>query len=194
MANHFSAAACAAALACAALSTLAPEAAQAQGQTATPTPAQSAGGKSTVYRCGNSYSQVPCADAAIPARAVDVDDPRSPEQVQAAREAARRDAEAARGLQTEREKREREEREAREKRDRANAKAQAEAAAQARAAERAAIAEQQRREREMIVLPRKPPTGVQNDATKPPAPGASRPFTAVSPPPARPGAAPAPQR
>ncbi|MFM2208914.1 MAG: hypothetical protein RIQ96_557, partial [Pseudomonadota bacterium] len=69
-----------------------------------------------------------------------------------------------------------------------------EAAAQARAAERAAIAEQQRREREMIVLPRKPPTGVQNDATKPPAPGASRPFTAVSPPPTRPGAAPAPQR
>lgn len=192
MANHFSAAACAAALACAALSTLAPEPAQAQ--TATPTPAQSAGGKSTVYRCGNSYSQVPCADAAIPARAVDVDDARSPEQVQAAREAARRDAEAARGLQTEREKREREEREAREKRDRANAKAQAEAAAQARAAERAAIAEQQRREREMIVLPRKPPTGVQNDATKPPAPGASRPFTAVSPPPARPGAAPAPQQ
>ncbi|MEN9778887.1 MAG: hypothetical protein RL014_35 [Pseudomonadota bacterium] len=193
MANHFSAAACAAALACAALSTLAPEPAQAQAPSQAPS--QSAGGKSTVYRCGSTYSQVPCADAATPARAVDVDDPRSPEQVQAAREAARRDAEAARGLQTEREKREREEREAREKRDRANAKAQAEAAAQARAAERAAIAEQQRREREMIVLPRKPPTGVQNDATKPPAPGASRPFTAVSPPPARPGAAPAqPQR
>ncbi|MFM8610520.1 MAG: hypothetical protein ACKOCJ_08645 [Burkholderiaceae bacterium] len=148
---------------------------------AAPVQAQTAGaGKATVYRCGNTYSQTPCADVSTPASPVEVADPRSPEQVRAAREVAERDASAAKALQTEREKREREQREAQAARERATARAQAQAADQARAAERAAIAEQQRREREMIVIPRKPAT---------PASG-NKPFTAVAPEPARPASAP----
>lgn len=55
--------------------------------------AQPAGaGKATVYRCGNTYSQTPCADTATPGSQVDVADPRSPEQVRAARDAAERAA------------------------------------------------------------------------------------------------------
>ena len=41
----------------------------------------------TVYRCGNSYSQSPCADA----RALEADDPRTEAQRAAAREGLARD-------------------------------------------------------------------------------------------------------
>lgn len=154
---------------------------QALAQTGAPAPVAP-----TVYRCGNSYSQWPCADPATPARALDLADPRSADQRQAAREAARHDAEALRTLQAEREKRERDERQAQAAQERANMRAQQLAADQARAAERAAQAEQQRREREMIILPRKathPAASQQANAAGP------KPFTAVNPPPGRsPGA------
>ena len=59
----------------------------------------------TVYRCGPDgrvYSQTPCADG----KPVTVDDPRSGEQQQAAREVAGRDADHARKLADERQQRE----------------------------------------------------------------------------------------
>lgn len=138
----------------------------------------------TVYRCGNTYSQTPCADPAGAARPVDVADPRTPEQTKAAREAAARDNQAVQTLQREREARERREREA----EAARQRAAAAAAAQAQAAERAALAEQQRREssREVIVIPRKTPAA---SPTSPSSPAGPKPFTAVAPAPAKPASA-----
>lgn len=59
----------------------------------------------TIYRCGpdgRSYSQVPCADG----KPLTVDDPRSANQQQAAREVAAGDAALARNLADERRQRE----------------------------------------------------------------------------------------
>jgi hypothetical protein len=59
-----------------------------------------------VYRCGadgRSYSQKPCAAG----RSVDVDDPRSPQQVAQARQAALHDAQLAEALARDRQRRER---------------------------------------------------------------------------------------
>ena len=44
-----------------------------------------------IYRCGNAYSQKPCAGGAV----VQADDPRSAQQRQEAQEVARRDAKVA---------------------------------------------------------------------------------------------------
>lgn len=52
----------------------------------------------TVYRCGDSYSQKPCAGG----RAVDVEDPRSPTQREQARTAAQRDARTAQAMERDR--------------------------------------------------------------------------------------------
>jgi hypothetical protein len=52
-----------------------------------------------VYRCGNTYSSTPCEGG----RAVEATDPRSGEQVKAAREQARREQAAGKALQRERE-------------------------------------------------------------------------------------------
>ena len=54
-----------------------------------------AAGPSTVYRCGNSYSQTPCEGAAT----VAADDERTPAQRAQTLEAARRDAAQARALE-----------------------------------------------------------------------------------------------
>lgn len=51
-----------------------------------------------VYRCGNSYQAKPCAGG----QAVDAADPRSADQVQQAREAAKREAALARQMAAER--------------------------------------------------------------------------------------------
>jgi hypothetical protein len=45
----------------------------------------------TIYRCGDSYSQQPCAGA----RTLSVDDPRTPAQAKQTQDAALRDAKAA---------------------------------------------------------------------------------------------------
>lgn len=52
----------------------------------------------TVYKCGNTYSQVPCPDA----RTVQIDDKREPEQKQQADAAIRRDTKLAKSLEKER--------------------------------------------------------------------------------------------
>ncbi len=80
----------------------------------------------TVYRCGNTYSSTPCEGG----RAVEATDPRSGEQVKAAREQARRDQKAGQAMQREREQSE-------------AAHARAEAAAQKAEASRAREAQRQ---------------------------------------------------
>jgi hypothetical protein len=52
----------------------------------------------TVYKCGNTYSQVACPDA----QTVQVDDPRAPEQKQQADAATRSEAALAQSLEKER--------------------------------------------------------------------------------------------
>lgn len=52
----------------------------------------------TIYKCGNTYSQVACPDA----QTVQADDPRKPEQKQQADAATLRDAKLAQSLEKER--------------------------------------------------------------------------------------------
>ncbi|MBT9596356.1 MAG: hypothetical protein IV094_10265 [Vitreoscilla sp.] len=59
-------------------------------------------GAATVYRCGQTYQQVPCAGAS----AVEVADPRSADQRKGAREAAEADRRQAKELAAERRERE----------------------------------------------------------------------------------------
>lgn len=131
----------------------------------------------TVYRCGNTYGQEPCAAGTSPAKEIDVSDPRTTEQTRAAQATAERDAKAVQTLERSRLAHEREEREAQTARDRAAAQASAVAAQQARAA---ALAEQ-RKERSVIVVPRRVP----NSATQPQRDGEPKLFKAVSPKPAK---------
>lgn len=56
----------------------------------------------TVYRCGNSYSQTPCADG----KAIPTDDSRTDAQRAAAREGLARDKKLAKELETDRRKEE----------------------------------------------------------------------------------------
>lgn len=60
--------------------------------------------QTTVYRCGNSYSQTPCPEG----KAVSVDDRRSAAQQQLAQSSAERQAKQAEGLEKDRIKQERE--------------------------------------------------------------------------------------
>lgn len=59
-------------------------------------------GAATVYRCGQTYQQVPCAGAS----AVEVADPRSADQRKSAKEAAEADRRQAKDLAAERRERE----------------------------------------------------------------------------------------
>jgi hypothetical protein len=59
-------------------------------------------GAATVYRCGQTYQQVPCAGAS----AVEVADPRSADQRKSAREAVEADRRQAKELAAERRERE----------------------------------------------------------------------------------------
>jgi hypothetical protein len=66
-----------------------------------------AAGSSTVWRCGQTYQNTPCAPGES-GRTIEAADPRDAEQVQAARSAQQADARLASALVKEREARERE--------------------------------------------------------------------------------------